>query len=89
MQVAHQLGCKFDEWRENFDFELWKKAFNDCGIEMAFYANRRREENEIFPWEHISCGVRKEYMLSEKKKALSGEKTSDCRLDACTGCGAC
>ena len=89
LQVAHQLGCKFDEWRENFDFELWKKAFNDCGIEMAFYANRRREENEIFPWEHISCGVRKEYMLSEKKKALSGEKTSDCRLDACTGCGAC
>ena len=89
LQVAHQLGCKFDEWRENFDFELWKRAFNDCGIEMAFYANRRREENEIFPWEHISCGVRKEYMLSEKKKALSGEKTSDCRLDACTGCGAC
>ena len=89
LQVAHQLGCKFDEWRENFNFELWKKAFNDCGIEMAFYANRRREENEIFPWEHISCGVRKEYMLSEKKKALSGEKTSDCRLDACTGCGAC
>ena len=89
LQVAHQLGCKFDEWRENFNFELWKKAFNDCGIEMAFYANRRREENEIFPWEHISCGVSKEYMLSEKKKALSGEKTSDCRLDACTGCGAC
>ena len=89
LQVAHQLGCKFDEWRENFNFELWKKAFNDCGIEMAFYANRRREENEIFPWEHISCGVRKEYMLSEKKKALSGEKTSDCRLDTCTGCGAC
>ena len=89
LQVAHQLGCKFDEWRENFNFELWQKAFNDCGIEMAFYANRRREENEIFPWEHISCGVRKEYMLSEKKKALSGEKTSDCRLDTCTGCGAC
>ena len=89
LQVAHQLGCKFDEWRENFNFELWQKAFNDCGIEMAFYANRHREENEIFPWEHISCGVRKEYMLSEKKKALSGERTSDCRLDTCTGCGAC
>ena len=89
LELAYQLGCKFDEWRENFNFKLWQQAFDDCGIDMAFYTNRRRNENEIMPWEHISCGVKKEYLLNEKKKAIAGETTPDCRFDSCTGCGVC
>ena len=89
LERAHQSGCKFDAWREHFDFELWQKAFTDCGVKMEFYANRQREEDEVLPWEHISCGVTKEYFLNEKKKALKGETTPDCRFDVCTGCGVC
>jgi len=89
LERAHQLGCKFDEWREHFNFEIWEKAFADSGIKMDFYANRRREDDEILPWEHISSGVTKEYFLKEKEKAFTGETTPDCRFDECTGCGAC
>jgi len=89
LEKAHSLGCKFDAWREQFNFEAWQEAFNDCGFDMEFYANRVREEGEILPWNHISCGVKKEYLLKEKEKALKGETTPDCRFEKCTGCGVC
>jgi radical SAM family uncharacterized protein len=89
LERAHHLGCKFDAWREQFNFDAWQKAFNDCGLDMEFYANRVREKDEILPWDHISCGVKKEYLLEEKEKALRGETTPDCRFAKCTGCGVC
>lgn len=89
LERAHYLGCKFDAWREHFNFETWQQAFNESGLNMEFYANRIRQEDEILPWDHISCGVKKEYLLEEKKKALKGETTSDCRFENCTECGVC
>ena len=89
LEKAHSLGCKFDAWREQFNFEAWQEAFNDCGLDMEFYATRVREEDEVLPWDHISCGVKKEYLLEEKEKALKGETTPDCRFEDCTGCGVC
>ena len=89
LERAHYLGCKFDAWREHFNFEAWQHVFNESGLNMEFYANRVRQEDEILPWDHISCGVKKEYLLEEKKKALKGETTSDCRFENCTECGAC
>lgn len=89
LERAHYLGCKFDAWREHFNFEAWQQAFNESGLNMEFYANRVRQEDENLPWDHISCGVKKEYLLEEKKKALKGETTSDCRFENCTECGVC
>ncbi len=89
LERAYYLGCKFDAWREQFNFEAWQKAFAESGLSMEFYANRVRKDDEILPWDHISCGVKKEYLLKEKEKALKGETTPDCRFDSCTSCGAC
>jgi len=89
LERAHYLGCKFDAWSEQFKFEAWQQAFVDSGLSMEFYVNRVREDDEILPWEHISCGVKKEYLLKEKEKALKGETTPDCRFDSCTSCGVC
>jgi radical SAM family uncharacterized protein len=89
LERAHGLRCKFDAWREQFKFEAWQQAFVDSGLSMEFYVNRVREDDEILPWEHISCGIKKEYLLKEKEKALKGETTPDCRFDSCTSCGVC
>ncbi len=89
LERVHYLGCKFDAWREQFDFEVWQRAFTDGGLSMEFYANRVRRDDEIFPWDHISCGVKKEYLLQEKERAYKGETTPDCRFDSCTLCGVC
>jgi len=89
LERAHYLGCKFDAWREQFGFEVWQRAFTESGLSMEFYANRVRKDDEILPWDHISCGVKKVYLLKEKEKAYKGETTPDCRFDSCTSCGVC
>ncbi|HYF82583.1 MAG TPA: TIGR03960 family B12-binding radical SAM protein [Clostridia bacterium] len=83
---AWELGCKFDGWDQHFKFDVWMKAFEETGIDPNFYAIRRRDFEEILPWDHIDVGVNKKYLRSEYKKSLKAELTRDCRT-ACTGCG--
>ncbi|OGT97721.1 MAG: B12-binding domain-containing radical SAM protein [Geobacteraceae bacterium GWC2_48_7] len=85
---AVELGCRFDGWREHFSFEKWQQAFAETGIEPAWYL-RRRELDEILPWEHLDCGITKDYLLKEREEAQSGSFTEDCRHGRCSGCGVC
>lgn len=83
---AWELGCKFDGWDQYFNFGAWMQAFKETGVDPDFYTARRRELDEILPWDHINVGVTKRYLRSEYKKSLKGELTRDCRT-SCTGCG--
>ena len=84
---AHRLGCRFDSWTEFFNLDTWMQAFEKCGIDPAFYANRRREYDEVLPWDHIDCGITKAFLINEHKKALEAKTTPHCR-EKCAGCGA-
>jgi len=85
---AHALGCRFDGWWEHFDRLKWLQAFENAGIAASFY-HRRRELDEPLPWDHIDCGVRREFLLAEREAAIAGASTPDCRAGECTGCGVC
>ena len=85
--LAHERGFGFDAWDEYFDAEAWMKVFADSGIDTAFYANRRRADDELLPWDIIDVGVTKEFLLREKKKAYEEKTTPSCR-EQCSGCGA-
>jgi hypothetical protein len=56
---------------------------------MAWYVERERERDEVLPWDHLDCGVSKDFLWSEYERSLRGEPTPDCRFDACSQCGAC
>lgn len=84
---AWEKGCKFDGWGEHFKFDAWMKAFEECNIDPAFFANRKRSYDEILPWDHIDSGVTKKFLMRENEKAQKGELTCECRLN-CSGCGA-
>jgi len=84
---AWEKGCKFDSWSERFSFDKWMEAFSECGIDPAFYANRKRSDDEVFPWDHIDLGVARRFLLNENKKAWKGQTTPNCRVN-CSGCGA-
>ncbi len=86
MERAWRLGCRFDGWSDQFRYDLWMKAFEQTGVDPDFYAIRPRRTDEVFPWDHLDCGVTKEYMLREWERALRVECTPDCRR-GCTGCG--
>ena len=84
--LAWKKGCKLDGWDEFFDFSKWKEAFSECGLDMSFYANRRREYDEIPPWNHINMLVSREFLKTENKKAHEGIPTKNCR-EGCSNCG--
>ncbi len=84
---AHQLGCKMDGWSDYFQMDKWMQAFQDCGVDPEWYAQRERDENELFPWETVSIGIPKKFFWRERKAAYRSEITPDCRKQ-CTGCGA-
>lgn len=84
---AWEKGCRFDSWGEHFKFGNWIEAFEEGKVDPAFYANRKREYDEVLPWDHIDVGVSKKFLKKESEKAYKEEGTSNCRLD-CSGCGA-
>ena len=87
LELACREGFKFDAWSEFFDYDKWISVFQRSGIDPAFYANRRYSYDEILPWDIIDCGVTKEFLIRESKKAHEGETTPNCR-EKCSGCGA-
>ena len=84
---AYRLGCIYDAWTECFDYGKWLKAFENTGIDMAFYNERERKMDELFPWDFIDIGVTKDFLKQEWERAMKGEVTSNCR-EQCSGCGA-
>lgn len=86
---AWRRGARFDGWSEHFKISLWLEAFEAAQIDPAFYANRERIFGEVLPWDHISAGVDKSFLVNEYQQALAEAFTPDCRRDACSACGVC
>ena len=87
LETVWRKGGHLDAWEEYFSLERWREAFAECGVDPAFYAYRRREKDEIMPWDMISSGVTREYLWREHENAVAGVTTPDCRT-RCNGCGA-
>ena len=84
---AWKKGCRLDSWGNHFHMEWWKEAMEECGLDPAFYANRRREYAEVMPWDHLDYAVSKEFLVRENQKAHNNQTTPNCRQQ-CAGCGA-
>ncbi len=87
IETAVDLGCKFDGWREFFDFEKWMEAFEVNGIDPEWYAYRDIPVDEPLPWDHLDCGVTKDYQLAEWNRSLREITVGDCRYESCGQCG--
>lgn len=87
IKKAYEKGCIFDAWSEYFHNELWMESFHECGVDIGFYTTRARADDEIFPWDFLDCGVKKEFLLREWKKAQEETVSPNCRKQ-CQGCGA-
>ena len=89
LETVWKHGATFDSWTEFFDFDRWTDAFEACGIDPDDYAARDRDVYEPLPWDHISCGVSKEFLRKEKRLSEAEKTTADCRVHACNGCAVC
>ena len=84
---AWQLGCRFDAWSEHFHYQKWLQSFEECGLDIAFYANRQRSLDELLPWNHIDVGVTTEFLKREYNNLWQGKEIPDCRYRKCSNCG--
>ncbi|MGQ9475524.1 MAG: TIGR03960 family B12-binding radical SAM protein [Actinomycetota bacterium] len=88
VESAARDGC-LDNWSEFFSWERWLRALEERGLDPAWYVEREREEDEVFPWDHLSAGVDRSFLWEEYRKASRGEATGDCRNLGCLSCGVC
>jgi radical SAM family uncharacterized protein/radical SAM-linked protein len=86
--AAFKRGCRLDAWSEELRLERWREAFADAGVAPDFYLRERRLD-EPLPWDHLDCGVSREFLMGERDRAYKGLETPDCRRDGCQDCGVC
>ena len=86
IQRAWELGAKLEGWSEWFNFGAWQQAFADFGLDMDWYARRERKTDEVLPWEHISAGLQKKFLVQEYIHTYQGGVVDDCR-EHCFSCG--
>jgi radical SAM family uncharacterized protein len=83
---AWKNGARFDAWQDQFNFDAWMAAFDATQLDPSFYTHRTRSLDEVFPWDHISTGVRKKYLLDDFQLSQEFQTRIDCRLN-CFACG--
>lgn len=86
IERAWSSGCRFDAWQDQHHHMKWMEAFNAEGLTPWFYTTRRRELDEVFPWDHIDAAVHKKFLRDDYLMSLEGETRVDCR-DKCFACG--
>ena len=67
----------------------WSQAFKESPINPDFFTLRERRSEELFPWDFIDHGLKKEYLWEEYQRALQGKETPPCRPAVCSRCGVC
>jgi radical SAM superfamily enzyme YgiQ (UPF0313 family) len=87
LEAIYRRGGYLESWSEGFSLERWTESAAEQGLDLAWYADRERDEDELLPWDHIDMGVRKAHLLRERARSRENRLSPDCRA-ACSGCGA-
>ncbi len=67
----------------------WSRAFRESPVNPDFFTLRERRPDELFPWDFIDHGLKKDYLWEEYQRALQGKETPPCRPEVCSRCGVC
>ncbi len=93
VHAAWKQGQVLDGWTEHFNHDRWEKAFvemeREHGVDWRFFTLRERSRDEVLPWDHIDCGVSKEFLLRERDRSRKLKTLFDCSKGFCPDCGAC
>lgn len=71
------------------DGRSWQQALTAHDLTPAFYASRQRPRDELFPWEIVDHGIRRDYLWAEYQRALAAKSTPRCEVVRCRRCGVC
>jgi len=83
LEEACRRGAGLEAYRESFRRRLWEELLGP-----PEEALRERRPEEALPWDAVDVGVRREFLLEERRRALEGRPSPGCH-PACNRCGAC
>jgi radical SAM family uncharacterized protein/radical SAM-linked protein len=85
---AHRLGCRFDGWSDQFQYPLWREAFEKAGLRMNSYTQKKPLEKS-FPWSFVDTGIDPTFLWEEYQRGLGEKITPPCPGGSCHWCGVC
>ena len=88
VERAYRKGAVFSSWIEGFELTPWLEALEESGLTAA-EAISGYEPGAPLPWSHLEAGVSEEFLLRERRRAMEGKITEDCRYGTCRQCGVC
>lgn len=87
IEAAYHAGAVFESWNDNFNLSLWLQVAQERGLDLSAEAQKEWALEASLPWDHIDCGVEKDFLIRELRQAQARQCTPDCRLGACNDCG--
>ncbi|MGX9365276.1 radical SAM protein [Desulfoplanes sp. PS50] len=78
-----ELLCRVEETGS------WEQGLSRWKGDFSWYADRTRDEDEIFPWDRLDIGVDKAYLWKEWLRFHQGVQTPPCPASGCERCGRC
>lgn len=88
VERAYGKGALFSSWKDHLRLEPYREAMDEAGLAWDEYIGPRDVDSPL-PWDHLSSGLTKNFLLKERERALSEKITEDCRYGACRNCGVC
>lgn len=88
LEKAVTRGARFDAWTDRLQWDIWNELFEEYPYQLKGLQTEK-DPHESLPWDFITTGVSRKYLVDEYRNYRLGKTTSDCRLNGCTHCGAC
>jgi len=67
-----------------------RRAMDATGLDPRFYLFRERSPDEMLPWDVVSTGVSRDYLLRELKRSRAEALSAHCpEVPGCVRCGVC
>ncbi|NIA08300.1 MAG: TIGR03960 family B12-binding radical SAM protein [Nitrospiraceae bacterium] len=85
---AWEMGARLDAWNDRLRLDLYREAALEEGLDLERYLNAIDIDAPL-PWDHISVGVGRNFLLKERQNAWKEVYTPDCRQGKCQSCGVC
>jgi len=67
----------------------WQKALQKNPVNPDFFVHRERNPDELFPWDFLEHGLKKDYLREEYHLALEAKESPACQPEVCRRCGVC
>lgn len=84
----YKNGSYLESWDENVNFELYENISKKLNINIEELTTKEYSTEEVLPWNNISYGINKQWLIDEYIKARNELNTIPCE-QSCSNCGVC